>query len=172
MRSSVRAAVIPAVAGAALLTLTTPALARACPDKIVAKGPTNVYDAAYKDVKTTITVVRTSDTTSVLLRASGFPADAAGKTFGVHVHVNPCGPEPADAGPHYKNPDAPAGTPMHAKEIWLDITVGENGAGHSGDVVPWRVAAKAAGSVIVHAKPTDQDTGDAGARNICTTVPF
>lgn len=61
---------------------------------------------------------------------------------------------------------------MHEKEIWLDVTVREDGTGRSRATVPWRVAAKAAGSVILHARPTDHDTGGAGARNVCTTVPF
>ena len=172
MRPSVRAAVPLAAAGAALVALAGPALAQPCPDKIVVYGPTNVYDAAYQDVKTTITVERDKDRTSVKLSASGFPKDAAGKTFGVHVHVNKCGPDPADAGPHYHNPDAPPETPMHEKEIWLDATVKDDGNAESGTSVPWRVAEGAAGSVVIHAQPTNHDTGDAGARNVCTTVPF
>ncbi|RKS71832.1 Cu-Zn family superoxide dismutase [Actinomadura pelletieri DSM 43383] len=170
MRTTARAALTLAAAGAVLVPLATPALAR--PDKIVVNGPTYVYDQAFKDVKTKITAQRTKDTTSVLLQASGFPAEAAGKTFGVHVHVNPCGPKGEDAGPHYMNPDGSHDLPMEQMEIWLDVTVAKDGTGHSGDTVPWRVAKKAAGSVIIHALPTDPATGGAGARNICTTVPF
>ncbi|MFI0373283.1 hypothetical protein ACH35V_35945 [Actinomadura sp. 1N219] len=172
MRPSVRAAVPLAAAGAALVTLAAPALSDAGLDKIEVDGPTYVYDQAFKDVKTKITVIRDENTTSVLLRATGFPAAAAGKVFGVHVHVNPCGPKGEDAGPHYMNPDGSHDLPMEQMEIWLDVTVAKDGTGHSGDIVPWRVAEKAAGSVIVHAQPTDPATGGAGARNLCTTVPF
>lgn len=172
MRPTVRAAAPLAAAGAAVIALASPALAHGCPDKVVVYGPTNVYDQAYKDVKTEITVVRTDTDTDVKLNASGFPKDAVGKTFGVHVHVSKCGPNPADAGPHYQNPDAKPDEPMHGKEIWLDVTVGEDGVGKAGSNVNWRVAAGAAGSLVIHAKPTNHDTGDAGARNVCTTVPF
>ena len=61
---------------------------------------------------------------------------------------------------------------MHEKEIWLDATVKDDGNAESGTSVPWRVAEGAAGSVVIHAQPTNHDTGDAGARNVCTTVPF
>jgi Cu-Zn family superoxide dismutase len=172
MRPTVRAALPLAAAGAALVTLAAPALAQPMPDEMKVEGPTNVYDQAYKDVKTEITVVRTGDTTSVILDATGFPAEAAGKTFGVHVHKNPCGPKGEDAGPHYQNPDAAPDAPMHDKEIWLDIMVGKDGHGRHGTAVPWRVAEKAAGSVVIHALPTNHDDGSAGARNVCTTVPF
>ncbi|TYK49122.1 superoxide dismutase family protein [Actinomadura decatromicini] len=172
MRPSVRAAAPLAVAGAAVIAFANPAMAHSCPDRIVVKGPSYVYDQAYKDVKTRITVTREENRTEVRLYASGFPKDAVGKTFGVHVHVNKCGPLPADAGPHYQNPDAKPDEPMHSKEIWLDATVNEDGVTKSGSIVNWRVAKGAAGALVIHAKPTNHDTGDAGARNICTTVPF
>jgi Cu-Zn family superoxide dismutase len=38
--------------------------------------------------------------------------------------------------------------------------------------VPWQIAKGTAGSVVVHAKPTDHKTGEAGGRLFCTTVPF
>ncbi|MGP4023994.1 superoxide dismutase family protein [Actinomadura sp. 3N407] len=172
MRPSVRAAVTLAAAGAALVPLSAPALACPDPHKVVAEGPAKVYDQKYRHTKTKVAVVRKKDETVVRLHVSGFPDKAAGRTFGVHVHVNKCGPGPEDAGPHYQNPDAPEGTPLSEKEIWLDVEIAPGGEGRSKAVVPWRVAEKAAGSVIVHARPTDRETGDAGARLTCTDVPF
>jgi Cu-Zn family superoxide dismutase len=99
------------------------------------------------------------------------PKSAEGKRFGVHVHKNKCGPRPADAGPHYQNPAAKPGTPLQQREIWLDTTVRE-GRAVSKAVAHWKIAKGAAGSVVVHAKPTDRKTGDAGDRLFCTTVPF
>ncbi|MEV0665173.1 hypothetical protein ACIBI3_39925 [Actinomadura luteofluorescens] len=177
MRTPVRAPALLAASalaasGAALVPLATPALARPRPHAIVVRGPDNVYDQAFRDAKTKVAVVRDRHRTWVSLRVWGMPREAAGRTFGAHVHVNRCGPKPEDAGPHYHDPDAPPGTPMPEMEIWLDVTVRPDGRGHSRTSVPWRVAAKAAESLVVHAKPTDPKTGDAGARLICTTVPF
>nr|WP_237417719.1 superoxide dismutase family protein [Actinomadura rayongensis] len=135
-------------------------------------GPSYVYDTAYSAARTTVSVRSLHGWTIVALKVAGLPAAAAGKTFGAHVHVNPCGADPAAAGEHYHSPDAPAGVPHRFAEIWLDVTVGRGGTGRSVAAVPWTIKPGAAGSVVVHAKPTDPDTGDAGARLLCTTVPF
>ncbi|XRQ12071.1 superoxide dismutase family protein [Actinomadura welshii] len=172
MRPSVRAAVTLAAAGAALVPLTAAAAVHPEPRKIVAEGPAKVYDRKYEHTKTKIVVVPKQDRTVVRLRVSGFPKQAAGRTFGAHVHVNGCGPRPEDAGPHYQRHDAPPGTPLREKEIWLDVAIGHDGEGRSRTVVPWKVGKGKAGSLIVHAEPTDPETGDAGARLTCTDVPF
>ncbi|TDC78185.1 superoxide dismutase family protein [Actinomadura sp. 7K507] len=172
MRSSIRAAVTVAASAALVPLLAAPALACPDPHKIAAKGPTKVYDDKYEKTETKVAVAREKDKTVVKLRVSGFPKEAAGKTFGTHVHAKKCGPKPEDAGPHYENPDAKPGTPLREKEIWLDVKIGEDGKGRSRAVVPWKVAKGSAGSVIVHAEPTDPKTGDAGARLTCTDVPF
>ena len=181
MRPSVRAAVTLAAAGAALVPLSNAsALAHPephkdphkAPHKIVAKGPAKVYDTRYQQTKTKVVVARKGDKTVVKLRVSGFPEKAAGRTFGAHVHADKCGPKPEDAGPHYQNPDAEPGTPLREKEIWLDVKIGHDGDGRARTTVPWKVAKDAAGSVIVHAEPTNPTTGDAGARLTCTDVPF
>ncbi|GAA4396652.1 hypothetical protein GCM10023088_79330 [Actinomadura verrucosospora] len=176
MRTPVRAPALLAAsalaASGAALVPAAPALARSGPHAIVVRGPDNVHDQAFRTAKTKVVVVRDHHRTWVSLRVWGMPREAAGRTFGAHVHVNRCGPKPEDAGPHYHDPDAPPGTPMPKKEIWLDVTVRADGRGHSRTSVPWRVAEKAAGSLVVHAKPTDPKTGDAGARLFCTTVPF
>ncbi|WP_433327488.1 superoxide dismutase family protein [Spirillospora sp. CA-294931] len=158
--------------GLGLLTVPAAAAPAGGSHVIWAKGPTYTYDKAYGDVTTRIRVKTHKGTTSVRLKAKGFPAAAKGKTFGVHVHQKACGPKPADAGPHYQNPNAKPGTPLHDKEIWLDVTVGRDGEARSKTTVPWVVAKGDAGSVVVHAEPTDHHTGGAGDRLLCTTVPF
>ncbi|HEY8482213.1 MAG TPA: superoxide dismutase family protein [Spirillospora sp.] len=179
MRPSVRTALAAAAAALAPLAVgqapAAPAKAApAPPDHHVffIHGPARVHDDAYRGMLMGVAVVRQENRTSVRLHVSGFPESARGRTFGAHVHVNACGPRPEDAGPHYRNPDAEPGTPLREKEIWLDVTIGDDGHGRSHVDVPWRVARDAAGSIVVHAEPTEPRTGDAGARLACITVPF
>ncbi|GAA2602782.1 superoxide dismutase family protein [Actinomadura fulvescens] len=165
-----RTAITVTAAGAALGLAATPALA--CPKPIKVKGPTYAYDKAFAKAKTRIVVTGKKKRTTVRLAVSGLPASAVGKTLGAHVHKNACGPKPADAGPHYQNPKARPGTPLHAKEIWLELKVRKGGYAVAKTHARWAIAKGDAGSVVVHAKPTDHNTGDAGARLLCTTVPF
>ncbi|MEU5884866.1 superoxide dismutase family protein [Spirillospora sp. NPDC047279] len=157
-------------AGAVLGLVAAPAIA--CPEPHEVEGPTFTYDAAYATAKTRVAVIGNAGRTTVRLAVSGLPASAAGKTLGAHVHTRACGPDAADAGPHYQAPGAAPGTPLHDREIWLALDVGEDGGADAEAQVPWTVAEGAAGSVVVHAGPTDHRTGDAGARLLCTTVPF
>jgi superoxide dismutase, Cu-Zn family len=162
-----------AMAGAATGLQAGPVLADPPgPHKIEVTGPTYTYDPAYSSVKTRVRVVPVGHTTTVTLDASGFPNAALGKNFGAHVHQKACGPHPEDAGPHYQNPAAKAGTPLRDKEIWLNFTVDKQGKAHSQTVRNWLIAPGQAGSVVIHVKPTNPSTGDAGARFSCTTVPF
>ncbi|MFI0353575.1 superoxide dismutase family protein [Actinomadura sp. 9N407] len=148
--------------------------AQACPEphRVKASGPTNTYVKAYKKVKTNVHVRTEHGKTTVRLKVTGMPKSAKGKRFGAHVHRNACGPKPGAAGGHYQNPAAKPGTPLREKEVWLDIKVDRKGRATSKAVVPWKIAKDTAGSVVVHAKPTDHQTGEAGDRLFCTTVPF
>ena len=162
-----------AMAGAVTWSPAGPLLADpSVHERIEVNGPNHIYDAAYSAVKTRVVVVPSGHTTTVTLDVSGFPQAAAGKQFGTHVHQKACGPLPTDAGPHYQNPAARPGTPLRDKEIWLDFTVDEHGAAHSRAVRDWLIRPGQAGSVVIHAAPTDPKTGDAGSRLACTTVPF
>lgn len=167
-----RTAITVTAAAAVTGLLATPALAHTWPHVIKASGPTYTHDAAYSGVKTRIHVLTYKNKTVVWLKVSGFPEAAQGKTFGAHVHQNACGPAPTDSGGHYQNPDAPADTPVRDKEIWLDVKVGKSGRGHATAVAPWLITPGTAGSVVVHAETTNPDTGVAGGRLLCTTVPF
>ncbi|MGI8330818.1 superoxide dismutase family protein [Actinomadura scrupuli] len=166
-------AVTAAMAGAVTGSPAGPVLADpAVHERIEVNGPSRIYDAAYSGVRTKVVVVPSGHTTTVTLDVSGFPKAAAGKHFGTHVHQKACGPLPADAGPHYQNPGAGAQTPLRDKEVWLDFTVDEQGRGHSRAVRDWLIRPGQAGSVVIHAAPTDPATGEAGDRLVCTTVPF
>jgi superoxide dismutase, Cu-Zn family len=88
------------------------------------------------------------------------------------VHVKPCGRDPLASGGHYSDPEADPSVPLHEREIWLDFTVDENGNGHAKAKRRFAIAEGAASCIVIHAMPTNPDTGMAGARLACTTVPF
>ncbi|GAA4133975.1 hypothetical protein [Actinomadura keratinilytica] len=168
-----RTAVALGAAGLALGAPTAPALADAKARDIRVQGPTYVYkDPRYARAKTWVRVSYGRRSTTVRFLATGLPRKAVGKTLGVHVHKNKCGRKPSAAGPHYQRAGAGRGTPLRYKEIWLDVKVRPDRTARSVARVPWRVGRGQAGSVVMHAKPTDRKTGDAGDRLVCTTVPF
>ncbi|WP_018658172.1 superoxide dismutase family protein [Actinomadura flavalba] len=169
MSPTSRAVVSAAVLGAAL---AVPAAASAAPGLDV-RGPTFVHDAAYARATTRVTTTTLPhDVGTVRLEVTGFPESAAGRRFGAHVHTGRCGEDPAASGPHYRNPALPEDVPLAAREIWLDLTIRADGSGSADTYVPWTIAQGAANSVVVHERGTDHHTGDAGARLLCTTVPF
>lgn len=155
-------------AAVALLVVVLPAAALA---GVVAvdhgHGPTYVHDGAYDGVETQVHSWATDGQTKIRLMVDGLPA---GRTFGAHVHVKPCGTAASDSGGHYQHGDA--ASPLSDREIWLDFTTDADGHGVGWATVPWQIEAGTAGSVVVHASPTDPSTGAAGARLFCTTVPF
>ncbi|NXY95007.1 superoxide dismutase family protein [Streptomyces sp. BR123] len=105
----------------------------------------------------------------------------AGRTFGAHVHRNPCGKDPAAAGAHYQDavdPVQPSVDPVYANprnEAWLDLATDAHGRGRSQTTVGWRIRVGEAGSVVVHEHATHTGPGHAGSagpRLACITVPF
>ena len=131
-------------------------------------GPSNTYDAAYDAITTQVHAWTRGETTTVRLMVNGLPP---GRTFGAHVHTGACGADPLASGGHYQHPTA-AAVPLAQKEVWLDVTSDSEGRGVATTTVPWSFAPGAAGSVVIHALPTNQQTGLAGARLACTTVAF
>jgi Cu-Zn family superoxide dismutase len=165
------------VAAVATGVLATRLPANADPGQVVrASGPTFAHDPALANITTRVQAVSVPSgdaiKTIVTLDVTGMPAQYRGKTFGTHVHVNPCGADPLASGGHYANPDVSPSLPLEAREIWLDFTVDETGAGHAKATRPYHIAEGAANSVVIHALPTNPATGAAGARLVCTTVPF
>jgi Cu-Zn family superoxide dismutase len=65
-----------------------------------------------------------------------------------------------------------AAVPLEQREVWLDVTSDAQGRGVATTTVPWSFAPGTAGSVVIHALPTDPQTGLAGARLACTSVAF
>ncbi|MBC9729435.1 superoxide dismutase family protein [Streptomyces sp. TRM68367] len=116
--------------------------------------------------------------TTVAVGLKGLQPD---RTYGAHVHTKPCGPEPADSGPHYQNtvdPVQPSVDPAYANpdnEVWLDFTTNTRGSGGAVATVDWRFREGAARSVVVHEHATETGPGHAGmagARLACVNVPF
>lgn len=107
--------------------------------------------------------------TTVTFEVSGLAPD---RDLGVHVHTRPCGPNPADSGPHYQNnvdPAAAAESPSTdsayanpSNEVWLDITTDANGSAHSSATVDWKFREGEARSVVIHADQTKTASGEAG----------
>jgi Cu-Zn family superoxide dismutase len=116
--------------------------------------------------------------TSVLLSVQGL---LPSREYGAHVHVKPCGPAPADSGPHFQNvtdPVQPSVDPRYANprnEIWLDFTTDPAGNAITVAHVPWGFGKRKAGSVVVHETHTHTDpghAGTAGARLACLNAEF
>ena len=113
--------------------------------------------------------------TVVLMRVRGLLPD---RDYGAHAHVNPCGPAPTDAGPHYQHVQGGATDPAFANpdnEIWLDFTTDEHGAAEVKTRVQWQFGERRPGSIVLHEEHTHTEqghAGTAGARLACFTVPF
>ncbi len=107
--------------------------------------------------------------TTVTFDATGL---APNRDFGGHVHTQPCGPQPADAGPHYQHDIDPAAAPETTStdpayanpqnEIWLDITTDDSGAAQASTTVNWHFRDDEANSVVMHAQHTMTGPGQAG----------
>ena len=131
-------------------------------------GPTVTHDPAYADITTQVHAWTRGETTRVRLMVEGLPP---GRTFGAHVHTGSCGSDPLASGGHYQHSSDPA-VPLAQREVWLDVTSDSDGRGVATTTVPWSFAAGTAGSVVVHALPTNPVTGAAGPRLACTSVAF
>ncbi|GAA4795194.1 hypothetical protein GCM10023220_21990 [Streptomyces ziwulingensis] len=102
---------------------------------------------------------------AVSLRVRGM---RAGHEYGVHVHREPCGADPAAAGGHYQHePSADPAAAHPGNEVWLDFTAGPDGTGAAEARHDWGFRPGEASSVVVHDRP-----GNSGARVGCLTVPF
>lgn len=131
-------------------------------------GPTNTYDAAYAGITTQVHAWTRGDSTTVRLMVTGLPP---GRTFGAHVHTGSCGTDPLAAGGHYQH-SGDTSVPLAQREVWLDVTSNADGKARATTTVPWAFVPGTAGSVVIHALPTNATTGAAGARLACTSVAF
>jgi superoxide dismutase, Cu-Zn family len=118
-------------------------------------------------------------TTTVTLAVRGLNPQ---RWYGAHVHAEPCGEQPGDAGPHFQHsvdPEQPSVDPTFANpqnEIWLDFTTDETGAGSTESTVAWTFSdERRPGSVVVHDMQTATEhgaAGTAGDRAACISVDF
>jgi superoxide dismutase, Cu-Zn family len=118
-------------------------------------------------------------TTTVMLAVRSFVPQ---RWYGAHVHSEPCGERPEDAGPHFQysvDPVQPSVDQTFANsqnEIWLDFTTDETGAGSTESTVAWTFPNdRRPGSVVVHAMQTSTEPGTAGTagdRLACISVDF
>lgn len=129
-------------------------------------GPTVVHDTAYEQIRTQVHAWSSEGTTRVRLMVTGLPP---GRTFGAHVHTGTCGSDPLASGGHYQHSTDPS-VPLAQREVWLDVTADAQGRGVATTTVPWAFVPGSAGSVVIHALPTNTVTGAAGARLACTSV--
>ncbi|MET9442872.1 superoxide dismutase family protein [Streptomyces sp. NPDC006610] len=126
------------------------------------------YDRALVPVGARIAVgqrIRGGGAMTVELRVAGV---RPGHHYGVHVHREPCGADPAAAGGHYQH--RPGAGPHHVSpdnEVWLDFAADRRGEGHAVARHDWRFRRGEASSVVIHDVP-----GGAGERVACFTVPF
>lgn len=131
-----------------------------------APGP---FDGARARVQ----LVESRGASHAVLTVKGIGAAAEGQTFGAHVHDGPCiAGDGAAALGHY-NSHVHAGLPPEISgrtEFWLDFTVAD-GAGNGTTKVPF-VPEPGSRSVVIHALPTDPQTGLAGPRLACLTVAW
>lgn len=116
------------------------------------------------------------DSTTVTLSVHGLLPN---RTYGAHAHAKPCGPVGDDAGAHFQHvpdPVKPSVNPAFANaqnEIWLDFTTDAQGNATAARTVEWKFTDARAGSVIIHADPTQTapgKAGTAGARAACVSA--
>jgi Cu-Zn family superoxide dismutase len=92
-------------------------------------------------------------------------------TYGAHLHIQPCGADPDDSGPHYQHV---AGKISPRNEIWLDFTTDRTGTASTSARHPWLLDEnRLPRSLVIHAEPTratPPNPGAAGPRIACLTL--
>jgi superoxide dismutase, Cu-Zn family len=128
--------------------------------------------------RATIVSVPTKGGTTTAIMVRGLEPN---RTYGAHVHVRPCGPDPLASGPHFQNvqdPVRPSTDPAYANpsnEVWLDFTTNALGIGRAVSHVGWRFDGRPAASFVIHEHHTHTgpgEAGTAGSRLACADVPF
>ncbi|ONI70867.1 superoxide dismutase [Actinosynnema sp. ALI-1.44] len=186
MRYLALATIVPAVllAGTTASAAEIPALhvttasSKIEPYKPGTSGVTYNEKLAPAGATLSVLAVSAPQGSTVLLTTRGL---LPGREYGAHVHVKPCGPAPADSGPHFqdkKDPVQPSVDPAYANprnEIWLDFTTDQAGVGFAVARVPWGFGDREASSLVVHETHTHTEpghAGTAGARLACLNADF
>ena len=76
------------------------------------------------------------------------------RTYGVHLHVNPCGLKPEDAGPHYQHAHTHASAD---NEVWLDLTTDASGYATATATQDWAFVVRPAAPVAGDPRGEDRD---------------
>jgi superoxide dismutase, Cu-Zn family len=164
----------------AVLIAALPGTAAAEPPRLVAvSGELGTYrpDLVPEGARATVLGLPMAGTTVVLSVRGLVPH----RHYGAHVHTKPCGPAPADSGPHYQDqvdPVHPSTDPAYANpdnEIWLDFGTDAHGAAVTSSTVDWAFGERRGASVVIHETHTHTapgEAGTAGARLACLTVRF
>ncbi|HEX8348206.1 MAG TPA: hypothetical protein VF657_26275 [Actinoplanes sp.] len=143
------------------------------------------YDPAVVPAGASATVTRASARggTTVRLTVTGMVPRRA---YGAHLHTEPCGRTPEQAGPHYQNePDPkavaspPSVDPRFANprnEVWLDFTADATGSATARTSLTWPFdSVNPPRSLVLHAERTRTAAGragNAGPRAACLTLPL
>ena len=169
-----------ALAGA-VLGLTTAGPATADPGRVRAEGELVRYAPTTDLIPVGATarvqaVYTAAGQTVVTLHVRGLLPD---RGYGAHAHTASCGTTPGMSGGHYQRIPGLPTSPMFANpenEIWLDFTTDAEGNASAQTVVDWQFESdRRARSVVVHYHRTStgpNDSGSAGSRLGCLTVPF
>ena len=161
-------AIAPMTAGAASSNVAS------LPPTVRADGPTVVHDPTYTGSRVEVRSIDVPSTSLslMILSVSGMPESTRGRVLGAHAHTKPCADDATASGPHHANPAGDPSKSLAAREVWLDISIDSQGRGTSIALFDWRIRKGDAGSVVIHAQPTNATTGAAGARVLCTTIPL
>ncbi|MEV6348651.1 superoxide dismutase family protein [Actinoplanes sp. NPDC051851] len=142
------------------------------------------YDPAVVPVGSTadLSFMATMSTLGIRLTVTGMRPH---RTYGAHLHVNRCGADPKDAGPHYQHEHDPAATkekpssdPRYANpenEVWLDFTTDAGGSATVVRVHDGMFHGTRPRSLVLHAEKTKTaagTAGSAGTRVACLNLPF
>lgn len=167
------AAAVSAIA--LVLLLTSPSAGAASPYR--ARGAGQLRDLLLATSQPTdhataqVVATESNGNTTVTLKVQALDHDVAGTTYGAHIHVGSCVEgNGSAAGPHYNSTGG--STISDQTEIWLDITVADNGTATATATVPFVIPAGGAGALVIHARPTHEITGAAGPRWACLPVQF
>jgi Cu/Zn superoxide dismutase len=165
-RTAAIAAAIVVMAAGASVAVASPFRARGAGElRDLQPATAQPFDHATAQV----VAVEDGDGTTVTLKVQGVDHDAAGTTFGAHVHIGPCEAGNGGAALGHYNHDGGFATPLN--EVWLDVAIGSNGTGSTTAEVPFTIDVGDAYSVVIHAIPTAPG-GGAGARWACLPVEF
>jgi Cu/Zn superoxide dismutase len=161
------------------MATAAPAEARHADDRVDLTFRGDLVDLAstspspFDDASARLVMTSDDSETVFILILTGVSREAAGETFGAHLHVGPCvANSPTAAGPHYNQSviDGTVYTVSPETEVWLDVTISSGGTAVAIASVPF-VPAPGDRSVVLHAEETSE-TGTAGARLACLPVSW